>query len=74
LQREVTHLKERVRSIFGKRAKPYCAWLFECTLISLQCKQEGELLKRDLAKFRGVAGAEEVQDFIDKSKNNHSMT
>jgi hypothetical protein len=30
-------------------------------------------LKRDLPKFRGVAGAAEVQHFIDKSKNNHSM-
>jgi hypothetical protein len=48
--------------------------MFECTVISLQYKQEVELLKRDQAKFRGVAGAEEVQDFIDKSKNNHSMT
>ena len=33
-----------------------------------------ELLKRDLAKFRGVAGDAEVQHFIGKSKNNHSMT
>jgi hypothetical protein len=31
-------------------------------------------LKRDLAKVRGVAGVEKVQHFIDKSKNNHSMT
>jgi hypothetical protein len=46
----------------------------ERTLISLQCKQEGELLNRDLPKFRGVAGAAEVQQSIDKSKNNHSMT
>jgi hypothetical protein len=31
-------------------------------------------LKKDLAKIRGVAGAAEVQHFIDKSTNNRSIT
>jgi hypothetical protein len=30
-------------------------------------------LKRDIAKFRDVAGAAGVQHFIGKSKNKHSM-